>query len=676
MSDNYDFERYIKRLKRRDEQLSGHCPFHKDHTPSFSANKKTGLWKCHTGCGEGNYRDFIEKIEGSESPFKIVAQYIYWDHDERPILKVNRKENGRGSKKFFQEHFENGKWVVGGSNKQFSPYEYHKWRDSKEAIYFVEGEKCVKSLEQIGLKGTTIPGGANAWKPTFAKYFEGRDIILLPDNDKPGEKFAEVIFNDLAPVVKSIKVVRLPHLKDKGDVCDYLAGEGGRDDLLSICKKTQTTSEFPKIPDSITQQESEDESEYYADDWEFELNPKAYHGIAGEFIRRIEKDIEPDPIAVLSQVLACYGNIIGKKAHFKVQSAEHYANLFMVLVGNTAKARKGTSFKVSSTIFKELYPEWFTKNMVSGLSSGEGLISPIRDPDEQESQRDSELPPVVSDKRLFVKQEEFGATLQVLGRQGNILSAMLRDAWDSESLCCLTKNPLKSTGAHISIVGHITKDELLKCLTDSEATNGFGNRFIWLCVKRRRYIPWGSELQLSEHEDLLEKFRDAVSFGTEVGLVDIDPEAKEMWGHVYKKLSKGTPGLFGNMIARSEAQVLRLALIYALLDLSPLVGVEHLTAALALWEYSENSAHHIFGDYVGETLADEILRHLRSNPQGLTRTDFHHLFNRNKQSQDIMQALVQLRIFNVVKSEKVMINGRGREVWKALKKHKTHSKYL
>ena len=103
--------------------------------------------------------------------------------------------------------------------------------------------------------------------------------------------------------------------------------------------------------------------------------------------------------------------------------------------------------------------------------------------------------PGVEDKRLLVVEGEFATALRVLGREGNILSAVVRNAWDTGDLRTLTKNsPAKATGAHISIIGHVTRDELLRYLGTTEAANGFANRFLWVCVRRSKVLPDGGRL--------------------------------------------------------------------------------------------------------------------------------------------------------------------------------------
>src|SRR5262249_51213837 len=150
--------------------------------------------------------------------------------------------------------------------------------------------------------------------------------------------------------------------------------------------------------------------------------------------------------------------------------------------------------------------EWGDARIASGLSSGEGLIWAVRDPIEKlEPIREKKEirgyrtvieDPGVEDKRLLVLEPEFASVLRVLERDGNTLSAVIRDAWDRGDLRTLTKNsPARASGAYISIIGHITLEELRRYLTATEAGNGFANRFLWLCVKRSKTLPEGGNLR-------------------------------------------------------------------------------------------------------------------------------------------------------------------------------------
>ena len=144
-----------------------------------------------------------------------------------------------------------------------------------------------------------------------------------------------------------------------------------------------------------------------------------------------------------------------------------------------------------------------------------------------------------------------------------------------------------------------------------------------------------------------------------------DQTAGKVWEQVYGPLSTGRPGLLGAMTSRSEAQAMRLAMVYALLDCADEIGARHLTAALAVWRYAEASAACIFGDSLGDPTADMILDALRQSPEGMTRTDIRDLFKRHRSASEIDRALGALARCSLAAPSKVETGGRPMEVWTA-----------
>src|ERR1035437_9342471 len=117
---------------------------------------------------------------------------------------------------------------------------------------------------------------------------------------------------------------------------------------------------------------------------------------------------------------------------------------------------------------------------------------------------------------------------------GNTLSTVYRQAWDSGLLRVLNKNsPVKATGAHISIIGHITRDELLMELSNNDKVNGFGNRNLWLCVQRSKFLPDGGDWDHLDIEPLISRLKNAVEFARGVGEMRRNAEAGAMWHEVY-----------------------------------------------------------------------------------------------------------------------------------------------
>jgi hypothetical protein len=162
-----------------------------------------------------------------------------------------------------------------------------------------------------------------------------------------------------------------------------------------------------------------------ADDWRAPPRAAAFTGLAGEIAAAIEPHTESDPLAILAQLLVCFGSAIGRGAHYAVEATEHHANEFILLIGPSAKARKGSSWDHVQRIFTEVDPDWTERPIVSGLSSGEGLIWSVRDPDTTTRGRaqDDEQG---HDKRLLVLEAEFASVLKMVARDGNTLSPVVR----------------------------------------------------------------------------------------------------------------------------------------------------------------------------------------------------------------------------------------------------------
>jgi hypothetical protein len=336
-----------------------------------------------------------------------------------------------------------------------------------------------------------------------------------------------------------------------------------------------------------------------------------FHGIAGEFVRVVGPHSEADPVALLVQLLVVFGNVVGRNACRVADGARHALNLFLVLIGDTARARKGTAWSWVRHLFSIIDPAWANDRIQSGLSSGEGLIWAIRDPiEKREAVREKgrvtgeyqwvEIDAGVLDKRLVVVEPEFASVLRVMNREGNTLSTTLRQAWDSGALRTLTKNsPAKATGAHISLIAHVTVEELLRNFTDIEAGNGFGNRFLWICVRRSKLLPFGGRLEENALDEIAERFKITIHTIGRGGEFHFSHQAEQAWTQVYEVLSAGRPGLLGALLARSEAQALRLACLYAALDRTLEIGIAHLKAAFAVIEYEERSVEFVFGRRLG-----------------------------------------------------------------------------
>ncbi|NUQ65462.1 MAG: bifunctional DNA primase/polymerase, partial [Pirellulales bacterium] len=401
------------------------------------------------------------------------------------------------------------------------------------------------------------------------------------------------------------------------------------------------------------------------------LDEAAYHGLIGEIVRAIEPESEADPAALLTQTLVSLGSVVGRGPHCVVEGTDHHANINAVLVGKTAKGRKGTSEGRVRQIFQFVDPKWSSDRILAGLVSGEGLVWAVRDPIyKTESVKEKGrivgteevlADPGVDDKRLLVIESEFSSVLRVCRREGNTLSPTIRSAWDGGTIRTLAKNsPARATDAHISVVGHITEEELRRSLAEVDCFSGFANRFLWVLVRRSKLLPdGGRDLDLSR---LAERLAYAVETARSAGRMRRDAAAAKLWRELYADLSREIGGLLGAVTSRAEAQVLRLSMIYALADRSPAIAVEHLRAACVVWRYCLASAERIFAGVSTDPVEEQILGAIRQAP-GLSRRELHRALGNHVKATVLVAILARLRDAGRVRMEKIPTATKPSERW-------------
>jgi hypothetical protein len=381
----------------------------------------------------------------------------------------------------------------------------------------------------------------------------------------------------------------------------------------------------------------------------------ALYGHAGHAVRTLAPHTEAQPEAILLQLLAAFGNVVGAGPHCMVGATRHTLNLFVVLVGESSKARKGTSWNQIAHLFAEVDRTWAENRITSARLTARGLIGILGQQ--------------AGDRRLLVLAEELASVLHTTGRSRSQLSPLLRCAWDSGTLRMLDGDRLlQASGGHLSLIGHITQRELAESLHRTEAHNGFANRCLWACVQRIRCLPDGGSVAANELSAIACDLRRAVEWAqgqTEI-LFRRDPAASELWNGYYANLSQAQPGLHTAATGRAEAQVLRISALYAALDCSAIVQLPHLQAALALWDYCADSAASLFGACVGDSIADRIHEALQAASDGLTRKQIRELFHGNVSSGRIDQALERLSSLGLVTSCFVPGRGRATTLWSAI----------
>jgi hypothetical protein len=377
------------------------------------------------------------------------------------------------------------------------------------------------------------------------------------------------------------------------------------------------------------------------------------YGDAGRLVQKAVQYNESHPAGMLVDFLVSLGSIIGRGPYFTVSATRHYTNEFMARVGDSSKSRKGTGRDVIDQVLKLVDPKWYSDRVESGFGSGEAIINLIRD-DIVESKLnprtgnfENKVVPGIKDKRLCIREGELASIFVLAGKPESRADIVLRDGWDGKPLRNVVKgksrdgfsNSAKCEDPHLSISADTTIHELRQKMPVGADENGFGNRFLFVYVYRVKDCPQGAPEQDWSKEVV--NFQQVVQFARNVKHVSMSKAARQWWNDNYARFEReGPDGLAGKMTTRAAAHVRRIATLYALIDLSDQIELEHFKAAEKLWAYCEESAMFIFGGATREQL--RILNWIGQRGTANFNQIRDELYNRHRSVAEIRADLDQM----------------------------------
>lgn len=382
--------------------------------------------------------------------------------------------------------------------------------------------------------------------------------------------------------------------------------------------------------------------------------PAMLYGIFGEIGRIAADGTEANPYAACMNAMVFFSACVGREVYLSIGDEFHHARLFALHIGRSSVGRKGTAMALLRRIItamdsrereaaggflsadSRLLPKWH----YGGLSSREGIVMVIHD---GFAQGEKETPPV-HDKRLWVVESEFANVLHQSARSGNTLSAALRDLWDGMTLKPLTKQPIGASDPHVALSAACTPAEFLDMLTARDRDNGFANRFIIFHAERPRLEPFPRTTPDSVVEELAARLLDLLSFAKGAYCWDFDPAsasqnrrrmrmseaAAALYARLYRtELNAKKDGeRVAGLLHRAPAYLLRMAMLFALSDLSETIEPRHLEAALAWVRYWRESVRFIFNDAQEEAeqaktcdKAERLYQWLKARSKPATRTE-------------------------------------------------------
>jgi Domain of unknown function (DUF3854) len=559
-------------------------------------------------------------------------------------------------------------------------------RDGTSPVHITEGEKKAMALSQLGLAAVGLGGfwcgckkdESGEWVliDTLAAIdWRDRVVYVVFDYDEKETtrreqegarvRLTRVLKNAGAQEVYNVELPPGPNGEKQG-VDDFLVDQGREGYEQLVQDAIPIIKIIPTVPGGSAATGTGTGTIPTIKIIPPCLGEPAYHGPLGQFLRGVAPFTEATDPGVLAHLVSAVGAYIGPDPYIFAGTRQH-SRLNTVLVGPTSTGRKGTSFAPVDLLMEAVDYDFWAQQKVTGLATGEGLVSMVADIktwDEEKGRYN--VTPV--EKRVYVIEEEYSKVLAQIRREGNILSQVLRESFDSGNLSVMIRNnPLTACGAHVAITGHITPEELHDRFNHVEMANGFGNRFLWFVVKSDKVMPKPRMIGKDKWFDNLTKaVRRAHSHPA--GNVPLAEASLTEWERLYtEELREDRAGFAGQMIARGSSMVLRLALLYYLLDprsggdsqgdVSQGILPVHLDAAMAVWNYCRESVEMLFRGRSGTFLGDKILELLANGRMTKDQLNDHLS---PKQKADAPGVLAGLEAAGHVRKVTVKREGAGR----------------
>jgi len=346
------------------------------------------------------------------------------------------------------------------------------------------------------------------------------------------------------------------------------------------------------------------------------LHPVAFHGVLADMVDAACANSEAVPPTVAIHILARFAATIGRTAFIQIADQQRHLRMNALIVGPSAKGRKGTSadmprklFEMSLALFKTVparqlsfrtLPLTEPVRELSALATGEGLIYQVRDPapvaDDKDGDNDFRGDPGVHDKRLLCNISEFAGVLAQARREGATISTVLRDAFDGGILTIPTKTSFnEATDSHIVVVGSMPETEIVKCLTSTDITNGLANRFPMFYSVRTKTVPNPKPTDPDLMRDFAQHVASALWEAVSVGQIALSSDAEFYWRELYMRMEeKAHPAEVASLLGRQSLYTLIFAALLALLNRKRVIGIDQLAAAEAWMEFWEQTTLFVF----------------------------------------------------------------------------------
>lgn len=677
------------------EEFAGSLP--QNGSSGAFAHWLKGDCECGTSHGLGQTGRSTERSrgEGVRKPqYRVLDMYDYRSEDGRMLFQVERLE----PKTFRQRRPDGtGGWIYNLDGVERVLYRLPELlcADPDRPVYIPEGEKDVETLRELGFVATCNPGGAGKWSllgSGMHEHFRGREVVIIPDNDGPGEAHAEQVAEALQGIAGSVRILKLPGMLPKGDVSDWVAAERRspqsdgldpqqidleiQEKLDSLTQQTPPlrykgrgraaperapghretpTSEFPPLPQGvlpdlaggISDRSWIDQYVEYAEAVS-PMTPRMFHVSAGLWL----------PSAAIARRLV-----------LRMPFGDIYPNLFVCWIAPTTLYRKTTALDVAKGIARRVFPHL----MAPQETTPEAMLSDMAgaEPANLEKMSKTAKDQWEAGRRFAAQRglimDEMSGLLAGAGRDYNagLVEAYLR-FYDCDPEYCRstrTQGRIVVRNAYLAFLGASTPTALAPhLLAERLWSMGWWPRFALLTPETERpawHVPSHAELPRSL-VDALRCLMDRLPAGTWPDppspiSVSLGDGTFDVWSEYdravsHELLTEALDHRLWGSYGRLPVQALKVAICLAALDWGehegPVIEQHHMLRALEITESWRASAHRVLimatqTDY--HALGERIRRVLaRAEPKGATRRDICRAMSDKKpdEIEDVLRQMV------------------------------------
>jgi hypothetical protein len=393
-------------------------------------------------------------------------------------------------------------------------------------------------------------------------------------------------------------------------------------------------------------------------------DPGMFRGVLGEIVDAADPGTEADKVGVYGSLLCEVSALVGSMPYVQIGNVRHPLLVWSLLIGRTSTGRKGEATGTATRVVRLAKPE-VSEITEGGLSSGEGLIERIRDPENEEDQGGT------MDKRLLVVETEMATVMAACSREGTKLPGILRQAWEGDRLAILNRKRIVATCSHVAIIGHITPREFRARLKESDMAGGTWNRYLPLYVERRKLLPLPVGFDAAELDTLAKGLGVAIDRARRRGSVELDDGATELWRdqlyHEFTEFAEDTAS--ADFVQRAAPYCRRIAALYAALDGRDQADAVDLAAAAHLVRYSIASARYVLDPAPRDVNLDKLRRAVdEAGLAGLDRTQARNVFSGKLPQTEMNDLITRLTADGSYTAETLRTPGRPKTILRSARK--------